>query len=302
MDLRTSFRYRGSALRIHAGAEAVGQLRGELERLGVRRALIVCGPSVARCTDLPARLAQALGGIDLALFDGVRAGSPLPAVEAGVAAARQSRPEALIAVGGGSAVVTARAIAILLAEGRPIQELCTQYPPDGPPVSPHLRRPKLPIFNVLTTPTTAADRAGAAVLDPAARRRLELYDPKTRPVAVILDGAALLTAPLELVRDAAANALCGVIEGLVDAELNAFALADLRQAFELLWTWLPRLHVEPHSADVRLQLATAALLCNRAADAGAALAGLVASLAHALQAGDERLHQGRLKAALLGPV
>ena len=47
--------------------------------------------------------------------------------------------------------------------------------------------PKVPNFIVLTTATTAVTRAGTALIDPESGHRLELFDPKTRPVAVIWD-------------------------------------------------------------------------------------------------------------------
>ncbi|MBX6378365.1 MAG: iron-containing alcohol dehydrogenase, partial [Clostridia bacterium] len=177
------------------------------------------------------------------------------------------------------------AITILMAEEGSAHDLCTQYPPDGPPVSPRLLRPKLPNVVVLTTPTTAANRAGAAVLDPTARRRLELFDPKVRPVAVIVDAEALLTAPLALFRSTAVSTFCGAVEALPFPVVNALSHADLRQAVELCRTFLPRLLEHPDDVDARLQLAAAALLSNRASDAmGGGGYGVATGLVHQLQA------------------
>ena len=44
---------------------------------------------------------------------------------------------------------------------------------------------KIPNVVAATTPTTATNRAGAAVIDSETGHRLELFDPKTRPAAVI---------------------------------------------------------------------------------------------------------------------
>ena len=100
------------------------------------------------------------------VFDGVQAGSPLPAVEKGAAMAAETGADLLVALGGGSAVVTTRAIIILLAEGGNAQDHATKYPPGLPPVSPRLMKPKIPNIIVATTPTTATSRAGTAVIDP----------------------------------------------------------------------------------------------------------------------------------------
>ena len=68
----------------------------------------------------------------------------------------------MVAVGGGSSVVTARAATILLGEGRDVRELCTRREADGRLVSPKLAAPKLPQWVVPSSPTTAYAKAGAA--------------------------------------------------------------------------------------------------------------------------------------------
>ena len=110
-------------------------------------------------------------------------------------------------------MVTARAITILMAEDGTPQELCTKYPPGQPPVSPRLLQPKVPNILVLTTPTNGANRGGAAVMDDKPPYRLEMFDPKARPTCIILDGEALLTAPLPLFLDTASNTFTAVVGG-----------------------------------------------------------------------------------------
>ena len=153
---------------------------------------MVCGRSVAQRTNLLDRVADALGSEPAGVFDGVQAGSPEASVLEGVRLAREADADLIIAVGGGSAVVTARAIIIMLAEGGAPQDHATKYPPGQRPVSPRLMQPKLPNILVLTTPTTAATRAGTAIIDGETGHRLEMFDPKTRPAAVIWDTDALL--------------------------------------------------------------------------------------------------------------
>ena len=300
MDLVTSFRYTGSAARVFGGQEALAQLPAEVQRAGARRVFVLCGQSVAR-SGLLARVEGLLGGAHARTFDRVQAESPLPSVLSAVAAARDAEADLIVALGGGSAVVTARAVTILLAEQGDVRQLCTQYPPGSPPVSPRLMAPKLPNIVILTTPTTAANRGGAAVLDPEEHRRLELFDPKTRPVAVFLDRDALLTAPPSLFRSTSLTTLCGVIGALQSPRLSAFSHADLREAFDLLRESLPALAERPEDGDVRVHLATAALLANRAADGGTGGGGGIANgVAHQLQA---RYHadQGAANAVMAVP-
>ncbi|MBI4496563.1 MAG: iron-containing alcohol dehydrogenase [Chloroflexi bacterium] len=302
MHRPTSFRYVSSPARIIAGQDALMHLGTEVARTGARRAFVVCSRSIAQRTTLLERAQEVLGERYAGVFDGSQAESPLPAVEAGVAAARDAGADCIVAIGGGSVVVTARAITILLAEAGSIFDLCTQYPPDRPPVSPRLLQPKLPNVIVLTTPTTATNRAGAAVLDPARHRRLELFDPKTRPVAIFCDAAALLTAPASLFISTAATTLVGVVGSLQSLDLNPFGEGDLLEALRLLQEAMPRVLEAPQDPDPRIQLAVAALLSNRAADAGGGGGGgVVAALSHGLQARYEAVHQGAALSVLLAP-
>src|SRR5215212_8374203 len=98
MDLAASYRYAGSPVRIHAGAGALARLPEELGRTGARRALVLCGKSVAHRTDLLTRVVDVLGDAHVGTFDGVEAESPLPSVEAAVAAARACGADAVIGV------------------------------------------------------------------------------------------------------------------------------------------------------------------------------------------------------------
>ena len=56
-----SFRFVGYPVRVHAGPDSINSLAGELDRINARRALVVCGNSVADKTDLVDRVSNALG-------------------------------------------------------------------------------------------------------------------------------------------------------------------------------------------------------------------------------------------------
>ena len=285
-DVLDSFRFVGYPVRVHAGPDAISKLADEVDRLGAKRILVVCGKSVATKTDLIDRVQDALGERVAGVFSGGKTGSPVTSVLEGVAAARKVDADGIVAVGGGSAVVTARGITILLAEKGTVQELCTQYPAGKPPVSPRLLAPKIPNFIVLTTATTAATRAGTALIDPESGHRLELFDPKTRPAAVIWDGQALLTASPWLCLNASASCFTGVAGALQRTGLNPLAESDLLEALRLLKVNLPLVNSQPEDAGVRINLCAAAFLYNRATDAGAggSALGVVTALAHSLDA------------------
>lgn len=278
------FRYIAYPVRVHAGENALSSLRAEVDRVRAKRPFIVCGRSVSQRTNLLQRIADALGQQPAGVFDGVRTGSPVSDVLAGAQAARETDADLIIAVGGGSAVVTARAIIILLAEGGAPEDHATKYPPGQPPVSPRLMAPKLPNILVLTTPTTAATRAGTAVIDGETGHRLEMFDPKTRPSAVIWDADALLTAPADLCISAAGSLFSGVISALQSPTLNVMANADLVGSLNLLLEHLPAVGNHPDDGAARVNLCVASFMYNRAWDAGASgsALGVVSALAHSL--------------------
>ena len=298
------FRYVANPIRIHAGDDVMPRLGDEAERAGARRAFVVCGQTVANGTNLLDRVGSALGDRLAGVFDRVEAGSPVPSVQQGAMMARDAEADLIVAVGGGSAVVTARAIIILLAEGGAIHDHATRYPPGAPPVSPRLMQPKVPNFVVLTTPTTAATRAGTAVIDPEAGHRLELFDPKTRPSALFWDSEALLTAPPWLFLSAAASCYSGVVGTLQGGRGNdPLAEGDLRQALTLLQENMAELNEQPDNGDVRQNLCAAAFLSNRAGDSGGGggAMGVVSALAHSLDTRYRECSHGAAYSILTAP-
>ena len=291
-------------IRIHGGDGVLSRLGEEVDRARGRRAFVVCGRTVAHDTDLPGRVEDALGERFAGLFDGVKAGSPLPSVESGVSMAAEAGADTIIALGGGSAVVTARAIVILLAEGGRAQDHATQYPPGHPPVSPRLMKPKIPNIVVLTTPTTAATRAGTAVVDPETGHRVELFDPKTRPSALFWDTGALLTAPPSLCISAAASCLSGVLGGLQSERLpNPLVEGDLLQSLRLMRENLPLVSASPEDGQARLDLCAAAYLSNRASDSGPGgrALGVTGALAHSLDTRYPECSHGAAYSILTAP-
>jgi len=270
------------AFRVYCGADSLRQLASELDRIGARRAVVFCGQTIARHPDGLRLVASALGERYAGAFDEVKAHSPIPNVLAGAQKLRELDADAVIAVGGGSAVVTARASSIVLAEGGHINELCTQFPTGKPPVSPRLDKPKLPQFVVATTPTTAYAKAGSAVLDTVRGQRLALFDPKTRASALFIHPSVALTAPPALTTDAAVNAFCMAVQGIESRSRDPLADALLTHALRLLACNLRRLAHEPDDGDVRAELMLGALLTGQGTDY--APTGLTSALSHAIGA------------------
>ena len=267
------FRAAGYPWRLYAGTGALDHLGAEVARHRARRAFVICGQTVAHRTTLLQRIRDGLGEVCAGVFDRMDKDSSYPAVLAATGAARAAGADLIVAVGGGSVIVGARATAILLAEKGSAYDLMTQYPEGQPPVSPKLMAPKLPIINVVTTPTSAMNRAGTGLRNDELDHRMEFFDPKTRPVALFWDADALLTAPPALARSTGTTTFTGCLQSLAAGSANPLVEGDHRQAFRLARRALPRLVAEPNDAGPRIELCAAAFLQNRAADDGAAREG-----------------------------
>lgn len=267
-------------LRLVSGQGALERLGEECDRLGVSQVALLCSGSLLRNDRLHRVVRQAIGKRLAGTFAGVAPHSPLPVVEAAVAAVRGMRADAMLAIGGGSVIVTARAAAILLAEGRPTVDLCTRMTPDGGLVSPRLMAPKLPQIVVPTTPTTAAVKAGAALHDPSTGARLALFDPGSRATTVVLAPEVMGAVPPHVVRAAAFNTLAMAVEGLMSPQPpSPLADAALIHAIRLSISHLA-LAVLAADAESRLQLAMAAVLAGQGTDYAGG--GVVSALGHAI--------------------
>jgi alcohol dehydrogenase len=283
MDM-LSFQYITPPLRLFHGPASLEHLGRELDRVKSKRAVIVCGSSLARQGALLDHVRSAMGDRCAGLVAQVRAHSPIPAVEAAAEALKRLQADAVVAVGGGSAIVTARAASILCAEGRDVRELCTTRDEKGGLVSPKLLEPKLPQLVIPTTPTTAAVKAGSAVFDPVKGERLALFDPKTRAHSVFIDPRMLQSAPRDLVASAGLNTFVTATEGLMSRLGNPLADAQLMHAVRLLGQ---HLHDLAHHDDdvVRDEMALTAVLCGQGTDHTGA--GMTTVLGHAIGARHE---------------
>jgi alcohol dehydrogenase class IV len=277
MTAGQSFQHVAAELRLYCGEDSLAALGKELKRSGCQRAVVVSGRSVARSPAMDL-LRTVLGPVLVGESQSVRPNSPVADVEEAARVLRELQADAVIAVGGGSAGVTARAAAILLAEGKPARELCTRRLPDGQFDSPRLAAPKLPQFVIPTTPSTAFVKAGSGVHDGETGERLALFDPKTRARALFLHPEFLRTAPAGLVREATLNTLSTAVEALESPKCDPVSEGLLMQALRLVSRNMERM--EPDDIAAREYLAIAGVLCGRGTEQTGG--GLSSVLAHAI--------------------
>jgi alcohol dehydrogenase class IV len=301
------FRATGYPLRLYSGKDALENLPAELKRFKSAKAFLISGRSVSRKTGLVDRIAKILGPAYAGRYDEIEQDTTLASVQAAAAAARAANADLLIGVGAGSVIQGTRVVAILLAETAPVDQLITQYPDNAPAISPKLLAPKLPIINVLTAATTAQNRAGSAVKDPARPNRMEFFDPKTRPAAVFWDEDALLTAPVSLARTTATSVFWRSLMNLGAPRMAPLSEGDRLQAFRLARGAFSRMS-DPLDAGARVEMCAAAFLQNRDADDGGALtekhwpARVVYALATALFNLHGHVGQGEANSALTATV
>ena len=264
-----SFRASGFNWRLHCGSNVLEKHLNEVvSRAGAKRPFVICSPSINKRTDIVRRLEKTLGPTLAGVFDQIEKDCPYPNVCAARDAAREANADLLIAVGGGSVLVATRAVAIFLGEERDPFELMTQYPADKPAYSPRLAAPKLPIVNIPTTPTSAMNRAGTGLKNDDLDHRMEYFDPKTRPQAILLDYEVLMTTPSSSHRSTATTVFSSLVGAIAASESNPLVEGDRLQAFRLAFRAYSALAQNRDDAASRADLCIAAFLQNRAEDDG----------------------------------
>src|SRR5712691_4186211 len=189
------FSYTSVAQEMVCDTDAITGLCGTLDRLDAKNAMIVCGPSILRGSDVIRRVQEALGVRCVGLFAGVAPHAPVSTLQEALDVAREVQPEALVSVGGGSTHDTAKGIATLLAEGGDIHDYEIHFEPPDKVSIPSLTRLKIPILTVPTTMGGAELSRGAGFTDQRLGRKIVVADPGTIPRTILIDGKAPATTP-----------------------------------------------------------------------------------------------------------
>jgi alcohol dehydrogenase class IV len=252
------FVWQGTSSRVVLASGAARNLTSELDRLGLSRVMLVCGTRTAAAP----RVMQAIDALGARLkvrFCDVPAHSDEDLVMAGVEAAREGDIDGLLAIGGGSASDTAKAIAIVLAEGGGIADHANVfYPPDRYEQK-VLPRPKLPLIAVPMTASAAEVTPGLGI---RARdgHKLVFWDPNVVPRTIVIDPELCLDMPVSILASTAMNAFAHCVEGLYSRVGNPISSALALHAARLLNDALPVMVADPADVDARGQVMAAAHL------------------------------------------
>jgi len=244
------FEYIGLPSRVLHAEGAVARIAEHVADAGGTRAMLICGGKTGR-SRLVADMKKALRPKLVATFDAVPEHSGMRAVEAGAAIAAEARADLLLAVGGGSASDTAKAIAILLAEGGPLERHHTVFLPPDRYVQQPLPSRKLPIVVVPTTLSAAEVTPGLGIRNEADGKKLLFWDIKLVPRLIVLDPVANLEVPVSVMATTGMNALAHCIEGLYSKVHNPISEGLALQGVRMLHEALPAMARAPQDVSAR---------------------------------------------------
>lgn len=246
--------------RVIHGKPAAEAVRAEMERLGVRRVLLLTTRSLTN-SRLIRDVTSALGDRCVGRFDAIRAHSPREAVIAGAELAREVEADHLLAVGGGSVIDATKTMLIALWRGvRDIDALSALAQKRGAPPLTRLGSDRTRMTAVPTTLSAAEFTAGAGITDVQRKVKQSFAHPLMAPIVAILDPAATLETPLELMLSTGMRSMDHAVERWCSIRPHPFADPIALQAMGMLAANLPAIKARPDDLEPRLQCQLAAWL------------------------------------------
>ncbi len=252
--------------KIISGAGAVSAL----EELHARRVMLVTDPYFMK-NGMAEATAAAAKAEAVEIFDAVAPDPTVALAAEGTAKLREFAPDAVVALGGGSAIDCAKAIA-------------------------YFGRGDYALAAVPTTSGSGSEVTDFAILTHE-KVKHPLVDPRLRPDLAILDSDFLMELPPALVADTGFDVLTHALEAYVAANAGTITDCFAREAFCMAYANLPASYAG--RKEVRLRVHQAATMAGMAfTQAGL---GLCHAMAHAL-GGLYHVPHGRLTAILLPAI
>lgn len=241
---QTEFVYDALPMRVSFGSGRLAHLGDEVARLGLRRVLVLCTPGRR---ELGERVAELLGDAAVGVFAGARMHVPVAVAEAGAAEARRLDADGCVAIGGGSTIGLAKAI----ARDSGLPSVCVPTTYSGSEMT--------PVWGL----TEDGDKRTGR--DPVVLPRSVVYDPE------LTIGLAAHTSAASGV-----NALAHAVEALYAPDVSPVVALMAEEAARSLATALPAVVRAPADVPER------ALALRGAWLAGACLGATTMSLHHKL--------------------
>ena len=213
----TVFTYASPALKIGRGASA--EIGWEVR--DAKRVLLVTDAGVA-ATGHPARIAEQVraAGPEVVVFDGVHVEPTDESMNAAVGFAREAGPfDAIVAVGGGSSIDTAKAVNLLLTNPGELGDYLNA--PIGKAQAPVHRL--LPLVAVPTTTGTGAESTTVCVLDVLSLKvKTGISHAALRPSLAVVDPSLTLSQPALVTASAGMDILCHALESYTARPYDSF--------------------------------------------------------------------------------
>ena len=241
-----------------------------LKTLNARKVMVVTDPFFME-NGTAAAIAQRTGAAQISYFDKVAPDPSVTLAAEGTGALKAFQPDVLIALGGGSAMDCAKAMA-------------------------YFSGTEATFVAIPTTSGSGSEVTDFAILTHNGVKH-PLVDPRLRPELAILDASLLEKLPKTLVADTGFDAISHALEAFVATDANAVTDALAKDAFATVLALLPASY--GGNTAVRPQIHLASTMAGMAfTQAGL---GLCHAIAHAL-GGAFHLPHGRLNAMLLPAV
>jgi hydroxyacid-oxoacid transhydrogenase len=195
---------------IKFGPGAADDAGWELKRLGVKRALLVTDPGVAKLGH-PDRIKASIEkeGIEVVVYDRARVEPTVDSFQDAADFALEAKVDGFVSVGGGSSIDTAKCANLIITHPAPVIDYVN--PPVGggkkppSPLKPHLAIP--------TTSGTGSEATTVAVLDlPDEKVKSGISHRYLRPTQGIVDPELVRSLPAEVTSSTGLDVICHAAE------------------------------------------------------------------------------------------
>lgn len=235
-------------LRIGAGASRL--LPEVLDELNLKQPLLVTDTfivSLGWLDTLETQLSEK--GFSHNRFTGVVPDPTSAAVTAGLAVLRQGEYDCVVALGGGSSIDTAKAIAVMAHRDQPMRHYKVPNSIDD----------GLPVIAIPTTAGTGSEATRAAVItDTDSQEKMLCMGLGLMPIAALVDFELTLSMPWRLTADTGLDSLCHALEAYVSKKANAFTDTIALAAMTAINTHIRTACQQPDNREAREAMMLAA--------------------------------------------
>ena len=202
------------------GKGAIAKIADEVKGRGLKNVMLVTDKDLIKF-NVATKVMKVLddAGISYEVYDHIKANPTIENVQQGVASCKEMGADCIVAVGGGSAIDTAKAIAIIMTN----PEYADVRSLEGAVATPNKC---LPIIAVSTTSGTAAEvTINYVITDVEKNRKFVCVDPHDIPVVAVVDPDMMASMPKGLTAATGMDALTHAIEGYITK--GAWELSDM---------------------------------------------------------------------------